>query len=443
MLKKIIVLAAGDGKRMGTGCPKVLHPLAELPLIGHSLARAFSVTDHVACVLNPAHKEVAAFVRNHFPKVEIFFQENPQGTAHAVAQAMPFITGDASHVLVLYADSPLIKKGTLDTLYNQLHSHTMAVLGFTPDKPAAYGRLILGAQGLEKIVEAKDATKDELAVDFCNSGVMAFHSTFLETSLLAVDNKNAAKEYYITDMVALAREQNHLVGFCMGDVQEVCGINTLKELSHAEKIYQAWARQQAMEQGVLLQAPETVYFAHDTQLAPGVVVGPFVVFGAGVSVKSGAHILAFSHVSGATIAENAKIGPYARLRPGTQVGVAAKVGNFVELKNATLLEGAKVNHLSYMGDAHIGRNVNVGAGTITCNYDGMMKHATTIEDGAFIGSNTALIAPIVIGEGALVGAGSVVTESVAPDTLTLSRAPQKSFAEKGQKNRLRHVLHKA
>ena len=430
MKRKAIVLAAGNGKRMERKQPKVLHCLAHLPLIGHSLKQALEIADEVACVLNPEHEDVIHFVKQSFSEVSIFLQEKQQGTAHAVMQVSNFFRSDSAHILVLYADTPLLHHQTLDSMYTQLQNHVMSVLGFTPPHTAAYGRLIMGPAGLEKIVEAKDASKVELGVKLCNSGVIGFESSFLTSALPKLNTQNASQEYYITDLVQIARDEGHLVGLCNGDYHEVCGINTLEELSQAESIYQQRSRATAMEKGVLLQAPETVYFAYDTLLSPGVIVEPFVVFGPGVNVASGTTIRAFSSLEGTTIAEGASIGPYARLRSGTIIGENVHIGNFVETKKASFDKASKAAHLSYIGDAHIGEQTNIGAGTITCNYDGSTKNKTMIGKNVFVGSNTSLIAPICVGNKSRIGAGSVITKDVQKNVLSLSRPAQQSFSLK-------------
>ncbi len=433
---KTLILAAGNGKRMGSARPKVLHPIAQFPMIGHTLKLAYEISGQVACVLNPDHVEVVEFVKEFFPKTKIFFQKNPQGTAHAVSQAMSFFDGKAEeHISVIYGDTPLLQKETIKLLLNQLQEDVMSVLGFRPANPGAYGRLITSSQGLEKIVEAKDASKEDLAQDLCNSGVMAFRGDFLTEALPKVGNKNASKEYYLTDLVEIARKKKEMVGLSECHPEQVEGVNTLKELARVEGVFQKNARDRLLSSGVQMQAPETVFLSHDTKLEPGVCVGPYVVFGPGVHVKEGTVIEAFSHLQGTSLGPENAVGPFTRLRPGTVTEAKVKLGNFVEVKKSCIGAGSKVNHLSYVGDAEVGAGVNLGAGTITCNYDGEKKHPTHIEDGAFIGSNVSLVAPVTVGEKATVGAGSVITKSVAPGALSLERSPQQTYPEKS--NRLK------
>jgi len=350
-------------------------------------------------------------------------------------------------VLVLYGDTPLITPGTLEAMLDARNSAlnpAVVVLGFTPDDAGAYGRLIVNEDGgLEAIVEAKDADDEQLQVGLCNSGVMAIDGKVLWSLLERVGSDNAKGEYYLTDIIELARAEGRACGVVEGDEDELIGINSRIELAEAEAILQDRLRFQAMENGVTLTDPTTVFLCHDTELGEDVSIGPNVFFGPGVSIGDGAIINAFCHLEGVDVLPKASIGPFARLRPGTTVSEGAKVGNFVEIKNAMLEAGAKVSHLSYIGDAHVGEGANIGAGTITCNYDGFFKSKTVIGKGAFIGSNTALVAPVTIGDGALVGAGSTLSKDVDADALAVTRAPQKQVEGWAKSNRERKAAEKA
>ena len=355
-------------------------------------------------------------------------QDPPMGTGHAVLCARDALAGFDGDVAVLFADTPLIREATLQAVFAALDTGTgIAVLGFEPENPTGYGRLIEDASGaLTAIVEEKEASAEQKAVRLCNSGVLAAPARVLFELLSRVTNDNAKGEYYLTDIVALGVAAGHSARAVRASADEVMGVNSRANLAEAEAAFQARARAAAMEAGVTLIAPETVFFSHDTQIANDVIVEPHVVFGPGVRVETGAVIHAFSHLEGAHIGESVSVGPYARLRPGTVLETGARIGNFVEVKNAVLHTGAKANHLSYIGDADIGAKANIGAGTITCNYDGFLKHRTIVGDGAFIGSNTALVAPVTVGHGAFTGSGSVITSDVPDDALALARAKQEN-----------------
>ncbi|OYW87220.1 MAG: bifunctional N-acetylglucosamine-1-phosphate uridyltransferase/glucosamine-1-phosphate acetyltransferase [Sphingobium sp. 32-64-5] len=395
-----IILAAGQGTRMKSARHKVLHPVAGRPMLLHLLAavEALGVQRKVV-VVGAARDQVEAAVAGH--DVAIAVQDRQLGTGHAVAQAHDALAGFAGDVLILYGDVPLV---------------------FRPDDPAAYGRIVASPQGIiGKMVEYKDASSEERSITLCNSGLMAVRSSDLFVLLGQIGNDNAAGEYYLPDIVMLPGAASAVIET---DAEEVAGVNSRAELAEVEALWQHRRRAEAMRDGVTLIAPETVFFSHDTQLAADVVVEPHVVFGPGVAVESDVTIHSFSHIEGATLHKSSEIGPYARLRPGADIGVRAKVGNFVEIKKSVLGEGAKANHLSYIGDADVGAGANIGAGTITCNYDGYFKYRTQIGAGAFIGSNSALVAPVKVGDGAIVGAGSVLTANVEADALALVRSPQ-------------------
>ena len=424
-----VILAAGKGTRMKSSLPKVLHPVAGLPMVGHVLHRALEVgAAPIAMVVAPGHEKIIELARDIAGDVDVAIQKEQHGTAHAVLAARPVLGELEGVLLVLYGDTPLLTTETLTAVIDAIDSDdkcAVAVLGFLPEDAGAYGRLVLNEDGtLEKIVEAKDASEDELAIELCNSGVMAIRGELAWKLLSQVKNENAKKEFYLTDIVALARAAGYIALAVEGDADEVLGVNARSELAMAEAIFQFRKRKEFMDAGVTLIDPDSVYFAADTTIENDVVIEPNVFFGAGVSIKSGARIKAFSHIEGASIGASTTVGPFARLRPGTQLGSDVRIGNFVELKAADVANGAKISHLSYVGDASVGSDANIGAGTITCNYDGYLKYKTTIGKGVFIGSNSALIAPVTIGDGAMVAAGSVITQDVAADALGIARGQQ-------------------
>ncbi len=420
----VIILAAGQGTRMKSSLHKVLHPIAGRPMLLHLLAGTASLApERQVVVVGAGREQVEQAVAGTGAVIAV--QDKQLGTGHAVAQAHDALAGFAGDVLILYGDVPLVQPETMRAMLDRLNrgdEPRAVVLGFRPDDAAAYGRIIADGQGvIDKMVEYKDASEDERAVTLCNSGLMAVRSTDLFVLLDQIGNDNAAGEYYLPDIVMLPGATSAVIET---QAWEVAGVNSRIELAGVESLWQARRRTEAMRDGVTLVAPDTVFFSHDTVLGRDVVVEPNVVFGPGVTVADHVTIHAFSHLEGASVESGADIGPYARLRPGAEIGAKARVGNFVEIKKATLGEGAKVNHLSYIGDASVGAGANIGAGTITCNYDGFFKYKTQIGAGAFIGSNSALVAPAVIGDGAIVAAGSVVTRPVAADALCLVRPEQ-------------------
>jgi bifunctional UDP-N-acetylglucosamine pyrophosphorylase/glucosamine-1-phosphate N-acetyltransferase len=423
----VIILAAGQGTRMNSALPKVLHPLAGAPMLAHVMSTAAEAgAHHMVVVVGNGAEQVAQFAQSVRPDVKIAHQTEQLGTAHAVAAARPAFDGFAGDVVVLYADTPLVRSHTISEMRACLRAGAgLVVLGFEAADPAGYGRLIRDADGLVvDIREDRDATAQERAITLCNSGVMAFRSELLPGLLERVGNANAKGEYYLTDTVALARSKPARTGLVVCPEAEVLGVNDRVQLAQAEALMQDRLRERAMRNGATLIAPHTVTLSHDTAIGRDVVIEPNVIFGPGVRIGDGVRINGFCHIEQAVIQDGAIVGPFARLRPGTQVGPKAKIGNFVEIKNARLDQGAKVNHLSYVGDALVGANSNIGAGTITCNYDGFSKHLTEIGPGAFIGSNTSLVAPVTIGEGAYIGSGSVITRNVAAGSLALSRTRQ-------------------
>ncbi len=421
----LILLAAGKGTRMKSDKAKVLHQIASAPMLVHAM-RAGATLNPEACVVIVGHDgdAVAKAARAHDPAAQIARQEEQLGTAHAVAQAAPALADHAGDAIVLYGDTPFISPETLSRMARARKTHDLVVLGFEAADPGRYGRLVMEGDALERIVEFKDADEATRAISFCNSGVVAANAKTLFSLIDAVGNDNAAGEYYLTDIVEIARKKGLSATAVACDEAETMGINSRAELARAEAAFQTRARAQALEDGITLPAPETVHFAFDTVIGRDTVIEQNVVFGPGVTVETGAHIRAFSHLEGCHVARDAIVGPYARLRPGTELAERVRIGNFVETKNAVIDAGAKVNHLSYIGDAHLGEATNIGAGTITCNYDGVMKHHTEIGSNVFIGSNTMLVAPVSIGAGAMTASGSVVTRDVPEDALALARAPQ-------------------
>ncbi|PJI43308.1 bifunctional UDP-N-acetylglucosamine diphosphorylase/glucosamine-1-phosphate N-acetyltransferase GlmU [Ferrovibrio sp.] len=421
----VIILAAGQGTRMKSALPKVLHPVAGRAMLGHVLDAAATLKpDRIVVVTGKGQEAVAAAAQ----PAKIAIQHPARGTGHAVMAALPALKGFKGDVIVLFGDTPLL---TPDLVKNLLAARrgrgdpAAVIVGFRPADPAAYGRLIVDATGkLLKIVEFKNASADERAVRLCNAGLVAFDGARLPALLRKLTDRNAQGEFLLTDTVEHASAKGWTCRVVEADPVEVMGINNRAELSVAEAAMQQRLRVAAMAGGVTMTAPETVFLRKDTQFGRDVTIEPFVVFGPKVSVGDNVVIRSHSHIEGATIAAGATIGPYARLRPGAKIAEDAHIGNFVEIKNAAIERGAKVNHLTYIGDARVGSKANIGAGTITCNYDGFDKHHTDIGAGAFIGSNVALVAPVKIGDGAIVAAGSVITRNVPADAISLGRGRQ-------------------
>ena len=421
-----IVLAAGEGTRMRSSMPKVLHPVAGQSLLAHVLAAApEGAGAALAVVVGPDQGAVEEEVGRLRPDAATYIQRERLGTAHAVLAARKAIEAGADDLLIAFGDTPLISAETFARLREPLrHGAALAVLGFRAADPTGYGRLIVEGDKLTAIREQADASADELDITLCNAGVMAIDGRIALDVLKSIGNANAKGEYYLTDAVGIVRDRGLSASVIETGEDEVRGINTKAQLAEAETVMQTRLRQAAMAAGVTLIAPETVYLAADTSFGRDVVIEPFVVIGPGVSIGHGAVIHSFSHLAEATVGARAQVGPYARLRPGTTLGDGAKIGNFVETKAAQIDAGAKVNHLTYIGDAHIGAGANIGAGTITCNYDGFGKHRTEIGAGAFVGSNSSLVAPVTIGAGAYVGSGSVITRDVPDDSLAVERSAQ-------------------
>jgi bifunctional UDP-N-acetylglucosamine pyrophosphorylase / glucosamine-1-phosphate N-acetyltransferase len=421
-----VVLAAGEGTRMRSILPKVLHTVAGQSMLAHVLAAVGKAgTTATAVVIGPGQTDVAAEVKRALPDAEIFTQHERRGTAHAVLAAKAALARQPDDILIVFGDTPLVRPETLTRLRAPLaQGAAIAVLGFRPSDPTGYGRLIMAGDELVAIREHADASDDERAIGFCNGGIMAFAGKTALAILERIGNQNRKSEFYLTDAIAIARDMKLRAVTVEGEEDDVRGINTKAQLAEAEAVAQQRLRQAALDAGVTLVAPETVFLSADTAFGKDVTVEPYVVFGEKVKVEDGATIRSFSHLTGAHVGKNAIVGPYARLRPGATLGDNVHIGNFVEIKEATIAAGAKANHLSYIGDASVGAGSNIGAGTITCNYDGSAKHRTEIGDQVFIGSNSALVAPVKIGDGAYVGSGSVITADVPAESLALGRGRQ-------------------
>ncbi len=425
-----VILAAGRGTRMKSDLPKVLHKVAGLPMIRHVTATVAGLApSRQVVVVAPGMQDVT----NAVSPIPTAVQIQAQGTADAVKAGLDELFGFDGDVLVLFGDTPLITRATLRRMLDARRAAddpAVVVLGFRPDDPGRYGRLIIGDDGsLSRIVEAADLTEADGNPAMCNAGVMAIDGTVLTRYLRQIGNDNAKGEYYLTDLVSIACGDGRACAVVEADPDEVMGVDSRAALAVAEGIAQQRLRQAALEAGVTLIDPATTWFSHDTKIGADTIVEPSVWFGPKVVIGKRAHIKAFSHVEGATLADDVTVGPFARLRPGTELAEKVRIGNYVEVKNAALGPGAKVNHLSYVGDAVVGASSNLGAGTITCNYDGYLKHQTVIGERAFIGSNTALVAPVVIGAGAIVAAGSTITKDVAADALAVARERQHDIAD--------------
>ena len=433
----VIVLAAGEGTRMRSARPKVLHTVAGRSLLGHVLAAVAKFgASATAIVIGRGQDAVAAEAVHVLPDAACFVQQQRRGTANAVLAAKSAIARRPDDILVVYGDTPLVRSDTLERLRAPLAAGAaLAVAAFRPADPAGYGRLITRGDQLIAIREDADADAAEKAITLCNGGIMALAGKTALTILERIGNRNRKGEFYLTDAVEIARGMKLRAVAVEVEEDDVRGINTKKELAQAEAVAQQRLRQAALEGGVTLVAPETVFLSADTTFGKDVVVEPYVVFGENVSVADGAVIHSFSHLVGARVGKGASVGPFARLRPGARLGENVHVGNFVEVKEATIEAGAKANHLSYIGDAFVGAQANIGAGTITCNYDGAEKHRTEIGKQAFIGSNSALVAPVKIGSGAYVGSGSVITADVPDGALALGRGRQ--VVKEGWATRLR------
>ena len=426
-----IILAAGQGTRMRSSLPKVLHAVGGRPMVDWSVALARDVgCERIIVVCSPGGAAVQEHIASTLGPDAIAIQDPPMGTGHAVLAAKDALSDFDGELVVLYGDTPLIPSQAVEDLFDELNGGAaIGVLGFQAADPGAYGRLITNAAGdLEAIVEAKEASPEQLAVSFCNSGVMAAPAATMFDLLSRVTNDNAKGEYYLTDIVGLARGGGQTCRAVSCDEADVLGVNSRVELAQAEQSFQTKRRQELLVAGVTMTAPETVFLAYDTVVENDVILEPNVVFGPGVIVRSGAQIRAFCHLEGAEVSDGCVIGPYARLRPGAMLEDGVKVGNFVEVKKTRMGKGAKANHLAYLGDGDVGAGANIGAGTIFCNYDGFLKYQTVVGENAFVGSNSSLVAPVTIGDGAFVGSGSVVTKDVEENALAVARGRQISKA---------------
>jgi len=417
-----VILAAGQGTRMKSPLPKVLHPIGHRAMLDHAIDAAEGLgCERIIVVVGSHSPEVRAHVERRLGAGAIAVQDPPLGTGHAVRAAEALLADFDGEVVVTYGDVPLLRAADIAPVFG---GEGVTVIGFEARAPGAYGRLVMDGETLAAITEAREASAEVLALTTCNSGVMAAPARLLFDLLASVTNQNAKGEYYLTDIVALARGQGASTRAVMATEDAVMGVNAQAELAQAEALFQQVQRDAFLAAGVTMSAPDTVHFAWDTQVGAGTVIEPFVVFGPGAKIAANARIRSFSHIEGATVASGAEVGPYARLRPGADLGEDVKVGNFVEVKAVRMEKGAKANHLSYLGDGWVGAGANIGAGTIFCNYDGFNKARTEVGEGAFVGSNSALVAPVSIGPGAIVGSGSVITGDVPADAMALGRGRQ-------------------
>ena len=430
MSNSLIVLAAGMGTRMNSDLPKVLHKIAGAPLVVHAMKSGEALgLDHTVVVVGHGGEAVEAAVKDWNPDAVVVTQEEQLGTGHAALQAREALAGIEGNVFVAFGDTPFIRPETLQSMLDARATHDVIVLGFEVYDPTVrYGRLITNGDDLTGIVEFKDATEAQREIPLCNSGVICVDTQLLFSLLDEVGNDNASGEYYLPDIVGIARNRGLSATVVRCAEAETLGINTRAELARAEQMFQNAMRTEAMENGVTLHAPDTVIFAHDTVIGRDAIIEPNVVFGPRVTVESNATIRAFSHLEGCHVSRGSTVGPFARLRPGAELNEDVHIGNFVEIKNATIDEGAKVNHLTYIGDAFIGKKTNVGAGTITCNYDGVFKHKTTIGANSFIGSATMLVAPVTVGNNAMTATGTVVTKDIPDGAMAIARTKQENKA---------------
>lgn len=425
-----IILAAGEGTRMRSAMPKVLHQVGGLSLVGHVVRTVVSSgSSAISVVVGPGHDAVQAMVAGLAPGATFATQTDRKGTAHAVRQAEADYRDAKGHVIVLYADTPLVSGETLAGITARLDAGAdIVVVGFRPDDTTGYGRLITDNGRLLAIREHKDATEAERAIGLCNSGIMGFRAETLRSVITRIGNANAKGEFYLTDAIELASGDGRRIEVVEADANEVIGVDDRRKLAQAEAQFQELRRDDFMRAGVTLKDPASVYFSYDTEIGRDVTIFPNVVFGPGVKVADGVEIRAFCDIEGATIGSGSTIGPFARMRGGVQIGDTVHIGNFVEVKNAVIHNGVKAGHLAYLGDAEVGARTNIGAGTITCNYDGVNKSKTTIGANVFIGSNTSLVAPVTVGDGAYTASGTVVTHDVEPDALAIGRARQENKA---------------
>ncbi|MGH1465237.1 MAG: bifunctional UDP-N-acetylglucosamine diphosphorylase/glucosamine-1-phosphate N-acetyltransferase GlmU [Cognatishimia sp.] len=423
----LVILAAGKGTRMNSDLPKVLHEIAGAPMLVHAMQAGATLSpERTVVVAGHGFEAVQKAANDYDPEAIVVNQAEQNGTGHAVMVTREALEGFDGDVIVLYGDTPFIQPKTLQRMIDARAKNAVVVLGFQADATEKYGRLIMQEDQLSEIVEFADATSEQRTVTFCNSGVMLAKSETLFKLLDATSNDNSSGEYYLTDVVKVAQELGLTATAISCDASETMGVNSRAHLAEAEAAFQARARATLMNNGVTLVDPNSVYLSLDTVIGRDSVIEPNVYFGPEVTIESGTRIRAFSHLEGAHVSRGGTVGPYARLRPGAELAEDVHIGNFVEIKNALIDQGAKVNHLSYIGDASVGEKTNIGAGTITCNYDGVMKHKTTIGKNAFIGSNTMLVAPVAVGDDAMTASGSVVTKNVEAGALAIARAPQVS-----------------
>lgn len=422
----VIVLAAGEGTRMKSSRPKLLHKVAGLPIISHVVKAAVGAgADNLAVITGPKGQETETTVSAAAANAKFFTQSEQKGTAHAALMAEPLWKDVSGYIAIVYGDHPLLTPEVFRSVLDRLDDgKDAAILGFEPTDPTGYGRLLTDGDRLLEIREHKDASEQERKIGLCNACILAFKADVFRDAIFKVDDNNAQNEFYLGDLVVHANAAGKDIGYAIAPWEDVIGVNSQAQLAEAEALFQQRLRKKALDAGASMIDPNTVYFSYDTLIESDVTIEPNVVFGTAVTVGQGAEIRAFSHIEGASIGPNAQIGPFARLRPGTELADGTKVGNFVEVKNAKIAEGTKLNHLSYIGDAEIGANTNVGAGTITCNYDGINKHKTLIGEGVFVGSNSSLVAPVELGDKAYIASGSVITDDVAKDALGLGRARQ-------------------
>lgn len=436
-----VILAAGKGTRMNSDLPKALHKVAHASLLEHTLRSCAPLKpEKTILVVGHEAEQVRKAAKAIDPEIEVVMQNEQLGTGHALAQASEALAGFEGDIVVLYADTPFISAATMSAIKEKRHRSDLVVLGFHAQDPAKYGRLVTEGEDLTRIVEFKDANETERAITLCNSGVTAGPAALLLSLVAHLKNDNASGEYYLTDCIALAKDQGHSAQVVICEESETLGVNSRHDLAQAEAIFQDRMRAYFLEAGVNMFAPETVYFSHDTVIGRDAVIEQNVIFAPNCTVESSAIIRAFSHLEGAHVSRGAVVGPYARLRPGAEISEEGKIGNFVEIKNAQIGEGAKVNHLSYVGDATVGQGANIGAGAVTCNYDGVMKHHTDIGENAFIGSSTMMVAPVTIGKNAMTASGSVITKNVPDDALALGRADQNN--KLGMARKLMELLKK-
>ena len=425
MANAVIILAAGKGTRMQSDMPKVLHKIAGAPMLVHAMQSAEAISpSRMIIVAGHGAAQVEAAAKDYNPAAEVVLQTKQNGTAHATDQAREALAGFDGDAIVLFGDTPFISEGTLRAVFEARANADVVVLGFHAEVPGGYGRLITQGKTLKRITEAKDCTPAELEIDLCNSGVMAAKSSTLFELISAVEPNNAQNELYLTDIVGIANDRGMTCSVVTCDEAETMGINSRAQLAEAEAIFQKKRRYELMDAGVTLNDPSTTYLAFDTVIGRDVIVGPNTIFGPGVTVENGAHIKGFCHLEDCHISQGAEIGPFARLRGGAEIGDKSRIGNFVEIKNVTLETGVKVGHLTYLGDASIGENTNIGAGTVTCNYDGVFKHKTEIGRDVFIGTHTSLVAPVSVGDGGFTATGSVITEDVPAGDMAIARGRQ-------------------